>query len=176
MSGPIEDIFAQFPGPITLKSSSSRRMMALAVFGGMSAVALIYIGIMGRGLSTGHPQPDLAEAMLMLSVAALCLAGVRRAVIQLRSGSLQLAATGFELAGYRHERYLWKDVGDFRREAGSKFEGVGFRVRPPKDDSDALLNLRFTGGRDVWLPDSYGFELEDLAQLLAGWHSRAIKE
>ena len=176
MSGPIEDIFAQFPGPITLSSSSSRRMMALAVFGVMSAVALIYIGIMGRGLSTGHPQPDLAGAMLMFSVAALCLAGVRRAAIQLRSGSLQLDETGFELAGYRHERYLWKDVGDFRREAGGKFEGVGFRVRPPKDDPDALLNLRFTGGRDVWLPDSYGFELEDLAQLLAGWHSRAIKE
>ena len=61
-------------------------------------------------------------------------------------------------------------------EAGGKFEGVGFRVRPPKDDPDALLNLRFMGGRDVWLPDSYGFELKDLAQLLAGWHSRAIKE
>jgi hypothetical protein len=69
-----------------------------------------------------------------------------------------------------------KDVGDFRREAGGKFEGVGFRVRPPKDDPDALLNLRFTGGRDVWLPDSYGFEFKDLAPLLAGWHSRAIKE
>jgi hypothetical protein len=26
------------------------------------------------------------------------------------------------------------------------------------------------------LPDSYGFELEELAQLLAGWHSRAIKD
>jgi hypothetical protein len=80
------------------------------------------------------------------------------------------------LAGYRHERYLWKDVGDFRREAGGKSEGVGFRVRPPKDDPDALLNLRFTGGRDVWLPDSYGFEQKDLAQLLASWHSRATKE
>jgi hypothetical protein len=151
-------------------------MMAGAVLAAMSAVALIYVGIMGRGLSTGHPQPDIAVAILMFSVAALCLAGVRRAVIQLRSGSLQLDETGFELAGYRHERYLWKDVGDFRREAGGKFEGVGFRVRPPKDDPDALLNLRFTGGRDVWLPDSYGFKLEDLAQLLAGWHSRAIKE
>jgi hypothetical protein len=176
MSGPIEDILSQFPGPVTLKSSTSRRMMAGAVLAAMSAVALIYVGIMGRGLSTGHPQPDIAVAILMFSVAALCLAGVRRAVIQLRSGSLQLDETGFELAGYRHERYLWKDVGDFRREAGGKFEGVGFRVRPPKDDPDALLNLRFTGGRDVWLPDSYGFKLEDLAQLLAGWHSRAIKE
>jgi hypothetical protein len=97
MSGPIEDILSQFPGPITLRSSSSRRMMAGAVFGVMSAVALIYVGIMGRGLSTGHPQPDIAAAI-------------------------------------------------------------------------------FTGGRDVWLLDRYGFELEDLAKLLAGWHSRAIKE
>jgi hypothetical protein len=176
MSIPIEDILSQFPGPITLSSSSSRRMMAGVVLGVMSAVALSYVGIMGRGLSTGHPQPDIAGAMLMFSAAALCLVGVRRAVTQLRSGSLRLDANGFELAGYRHGRYLWKDVGDFRREAGGKFEGVGFRVRPPKDDPEAMLNLRFTGGRDVWLPDSYGFELEDLAQLLAGWHSRAIKE
>jgi hypothetical protein len=160
MSIPIGGILSQFPGPITLSSSSSRRMMAGVVLGVMSAVALIYVGIMGRGLSAGHPQPDIAVAMLMFSAAALCLAGVRRAVIQIRSGSLQLDATGFELAVYRHERYLWKDVGDFRREAGGG-EGVGFRVRPPKDDPDALLNLRFTGGRDVWLPDSYGFELED---------------
>lgn len=171
MSSSIEDILSQFPCPIALRSSSSRRMMAMAVFGVVSAVALIYVGIMGCGLSTGHPQPDIAGAILMFSVASLCLAGVRRAVIQLRSGSLQLDESGFELAGYRHGRYLWKDVGDFRRERG----GVGFRVRPPKDDPDAVLNLRFTGGRDVWLPDSYGFELEDLAQLLAGWHSRAIK-
>ena len=150
--------------------------MGGVVLGVMFAVALIYIGIMGRGLSTGHPQPGIAGAMLMFSISALCLVGVRRAVIQLRSGSLRLDATGFELAGYRHERYLWKDVGDFRRERGGKSDGVGFRVRPPKNDPDALLNLRFTGGRDVWLPDGYGFELEELAQLLAGWHSRAIKD
>jgi hypothetical protein len=176
MSGPIENILSQFPGPVTLKSSSSGRMMAGAVLAAISAVALSYVGIMGRGLSTGHPQPDIAGAILMFSIAALCLVGLRRAVVQLGSGSLRLDETGFELAGYRHERYLWKDVGDFRREAGGKSDGVAFRVRPPKDDPDALLNLRFMGGRDVWLPDSYGFKLEDLAQLLAGWHRRAIKE
>jgi hypothetical protein len=168
MSSPIEDILSQFPGPITLKSSSSRRMMAATVMGGVSAVVLIYIGVMGRGLSTGHPQPDIAGAVVMFSIAALCLLGVRRAVTQLKSGSLQLDETGFELTGYRHERYLWNDVGDFRREAGGKFEGVGFRVRPPKDDPDALLNLRFMGGRHVWLAGQLRFRVQGPGPVI-GW-------
>jgi hypothetical protein len=110
----------------------------------------------------------------MFSFAALSLAALRRAVIQLRSGSLRLDKSGFDFSGYRSERYLWSDVGDFRVVRGGKFENVGFRVRPPKDDPEALLNLRFFGGRDVWLPDTYGYGFEDLAQLLASWQRRAI--
>ena len=151
-------------------------MRAMALLSVIAAAALIYVGIMGRGLSTGHPQPDLAAAVVMFSFAALSMAVLRRAVIQLRSGSLRLDETGFEFAGYRSERYLWSDVGDFRVERGGKFENVGFRVRPPKDDPDAPLNLRFFGGRDVWLPDTYGYNFEDLAPLLAAWQRRATKQ
>jgi hypothetical protein len=174
--GPSEDILSQFPGPVTLSSSSSLRMKTKALLSVIAAAALIYGGIMGRGLSTGRPQPDVAGALVLFSFAALSLAVLRRAVIQLRSGSLRLDETGFELAGYRRERYLWSDVGDFRVERSRGFEAVGFRVRPPKDDPDALLNLRFFGGRDVWLPDSYGYKLEDLAQLMAAWQRRATKQ
>jgi hypothetical protein len=170
-----EDALSQFPGPVTLSSSSSPRMKAKALLSAIAAAALIYAGIMGRGLSTGHPQPDVAVAVVMFSVAALSLAILRRAVIQLRSGWLRLDQTGFELAGYRRERYLWRDVGDFRVERSRGFEAVGFRVRPPKDDPDALLNLRFLGGRDVWLPDGFTYTLEDLAQLMAAWQERATK-
>jgi len=146
-----------------------------ALLSAIVAAALIYAGVMGRGLSTGHPQPDIAGMVVLFSIAALFLALLRRAVIQIRSGSLRLDETGFELAGYRHERYLWRDVGDFRVERSRGFEAVGFRVRPPKDDPDALLNLRFLGGRDVWLPDSYAYRLEELAQLMAAWQTRAIE-
>jgi hypothetical protein len=151
-------------------------MRVAALLSAIAAVALIYAGIMGRGLSTGQPQPDIAVAAVMFSTAALSLAVLRRAVIQLRSGSLRLDETGFELAGYRRERYLWSDVGDFRVERSRGFEAVGFRVRPPKDDPDALLNLRFLGGRDVWLPDGFTYKLEDLAQLMAAWQKRATKQ
>lgn len=170
---PSEDILLQFPGPVTLSSSSSVRMKVKACLSAIAAAALIYAGIMGRGLSTGHPAPDVAVAVVMFSIAAFYLFILRRAVIQLRSGSLRLDDTGFELAGYRRERYLWSGVGDFRVEQSRGFEAVGFRVRPPKDDPEALLNLRFFGGRDVWLPDSYAYKLEDLAQLMAAWQRRA---
>ena len=109
----------------------------------------------------------------MLPCSAFFAYYVVRGVTQLRSGWLRLDAIGFELAGVINERYVWSDVGDFRVERTRRFEGVGFRVRPPKDNPSALLNLRFTGGRDVWLPDSYGFELEDLANLMRAWQSRA---
>jgi len=170
---PIEQILSQFPGPVTFRSSSSRRMKALAFLGVLGAAALIYTGIMGRGLSTGHPQPDIAGAVVMFLFAALSMALVRYAVIQLRSGWLQLDETGLEMAGYSHRQYLWSDIGDFRVE---RVEQVGFRVRPPKDDPEALLNLRFTSGRDVWLPDTFGFEPEDLAHLMTAWQSRATKQ
>ena len=173
---PSEEILSQFPNPFTFSSSSSLRMKAGALLSIVAAAALIYVGTMGRGLSTGHPQPDLAGAVVMFSFAALSLTVLRRTVIQLRSGSLRLDETGFELAGYRREHYLWSEVGDFRVERSRGFEAVGFRVRPPKDDPDALLNLRFFGGRDVWLPDSYGYDLEDLAQLMAAWQRRATKQ
>jgi hypothetical protein len=172
-AGRINEILEQFPGPITFRSSSFR-MRISAWFCGVLAAGLIcfgiYSGIMGRGLRAG---PDVVLAVVTFSCAAFCLVGARFAIIQSRSGTLTLDETGFELAGNRHARYLWNDVGDFRREAGRYFEGVGFRVRPPKDDPEALLNLRFTGGRDVWLPDDYGFYLRDLATLMAAWHSRA---
>ncbi|WP_157100077.1 hypothetical protein [Rhodoplanes sp. Z2-YC6860] len=147
----------------------------MALLSAIGAAALVYAGIMGRGLSTGHPEPDIAVAVVMFSVAALCLAMLRRAVIQLRSGSLRLDEIGFELAGCRRERYLWREVGDFRPALGRGSVPVGFRVGPPKNDADALLNLRFLGGRDVWLPDNYAYRSEELAQLMADWQTRAIE-
>ncbi|WP_338692202.1 MULTISPECIES: hypothetical protein [Bradyrhizobium] len=93
----------------------------------------------------------------MFSIAALSLAVLRRAVIQLRSGSLRLDETGFEFAGYRRERYLWSDVGDFRVERGGKFENVGFRVRPPKDDPDALFAGIFAGIEGANVDDEFRY-------------------
>ena len=72
---PSEDILARFPGPVTLSSSSSPRMKAGAFLSAFAAAVLIYVGIMGRGLSTGSPQPDLAVALVMFSFAALSIAG-----------------------------------------------------------------------------------------------------
>jgi hypothetical protein len=89
-----EDVLSQFPGPVTLSSSSSPRMKAMALLSVVAAAALIYVGIMDRGLSTGHPQSDLAGAVVMFSFAALSMAVLRRAVIQLRYGSLRLDETG----------------------------------------------------------------------------------
>jgi hypothetical protein len=170
--GRISELLLQFPGPVTFCSSFSSRWIVVAVGLATTAAACVAVGVICFfGWHMPHPQRE--GLLIMLPCSAFCLAGVRRAIIQLRSGSLTLDRTGFELVGFRHARYLWKDVGDFRREAGGKFEGVGFRVRPPDDDPEALLNLRFTGGRDVWLPDNYGFYLRDLATLLAAWHSRA---
>ena len=54
-------------------------MKAGALLSAIAAAALIYVGIMGRGLRTGHPQPDLAVALVMFSFAALPMAGLRRA-------------------------------------------------------------------------------------------------
>jgi hypothetical protein len=168
----INEILSQFPGPVTFSSSFFSRFIVGAVASATIAAACLAIGVISFfGWHMPHPQPE--GLLIMLPCSAFFLAGVRFAIIQLGSGSLTLDKTGFEFTGRRHVRYLWKDVGDFRREAGGKFEGVGFRVRPPADDPEALLNLRFTGGRDVWLPDNYGFYFRDLATILAAWHSRA---
>jgi len=170
--GRISETLEQFPGPITLSSSSSPRMM-VGVFlaAGMTTVCLVIGAISYFGWHMHRPQPE--GLVIMLPCSAFFAFFVRRGLIQLRYGWLRLDATGFELAGAINGQYFWNDVGDFRAERAFRFASVGFRVRPPKGDPEALLNLRFAGGRDVWLPDDYGFKLEDLAQLMTAWQSRA---
>lgn len=170
-AGRINEILEQFPGPVTLNSSSSSRMIVGVVLGvGMTAVCLA-IGIISFfGWHMRRPQPE--GLVIMFACSAFFAFYVMRAAKQLRRGWLRLDAIGFELAGATKGRYLWSDTGDFRVAGGLKFASVGFRVRPPKDDPEALLNLRFTGGQDVWLPDSYGFRLGDLAQVMTAWQNR----
>lgn len=170
--GRISEILEQFPGPVTFSSSSSFRMMVgAAIAAAMTAVCLA-IGVTSFfGWHMRRPQPE--GLVIMVPCAAFFAFFARRTVRQLRHGWLRLDATGFQLAGAVTGRYLWDDVGDFRAGGAYRSSSVGFRVRPPKDDPAALLNLRFTGGQDVWLPDSYGFNLGDLAQLMAAWGNRA---
>jgi hypothetical protein len=171
-SGPIKDILSQFPGPITIRSSSSLRMKMMVLLGVTMTAMMNFIGVMGHGLHTGHPQPDIALAVVMLLCSAYPAIWAVRGVIQLRYGSLRLDGIGFELAGYLHRRYLWSEVADLRVVRSRYFHNVMFRIKPPRDP-ETLLNLRFTGGRDACLPDAYGFRLEDLAQLMTAWQSRA---
>jgi len=172
--GRISAILEQFPGPITLSSSSSHRMMVgIVLAAGMTAVCLVIGAISFFGWHMHRPQPE--GLVIMLPCSAFFAFYVRRGLIQLIYGWLRLDAIGFELAGATNEQYCWNDVGDFRAERAYRFANVGFRVRLPKGDPEALLNLRFTGGRDVWLPDNYGFKLEDLAQLMTAWQSRATQ-
>jgi hypothetical protein len=170
--GRINAILEKFPGSITLSSSSSSRMIAgVFVAATMTAICLAIGVISFFGWRMHHPQPE--GLVIMLPCSAFFAFYVVRGAVQLRRGWLLLDAIGFELAGAVNGRYLWSNVGDFRAERAYRFASVGFRVRPPKDDTEAIRNLRFAGGRDVWPPDNYGLQLDDLARLMVEWQSRA---
>jgi hypothetical protein len=90
---------------------------------------------------------------------------------------LRLDGSGFEVsAPFRKRKFRWGEVSDFgvvRQRASSS---VVFKAATPRPDvSGALTSILAMGRINEWLPDTYGFAAEDLAQLMTIWQNSAMQ-
>jgi hypothetical protein len=167
------DAIAKFPGPITLVPS--RAELWLMIFGsGLMIAASIFVTIIS--VSNSHPDASIGVAFGIVGTVFFG-AGTAAAVIALQPGasSLRLYESCFEVTHfYRTERFSWDQVSDFAVWRDRFVSIVVFRAAQPYLSVFRKMGADMCGGRNGWLPDTYGFSAHDLARLMTAWQHLAI--
>jgi hypothetical protein len=150
-----------FPGPITLVPSRRKRWNLII---GAGFFTILGILISFRGGVVG---------MLTTAFFGVCTV---TGVITLLPGasSLRLDENGFDVTRFfRMQTFRWSEVSDF---GVWTFKGNGFVVfKAAKSRLNILekINAALAGGRNGYLPDTYGLAAEDLVQLMTIWRNLA---
>jgi hypothetical protein len=154
---------AVFPGPITLRSSRLK-WGGLAVAGGFLTIGLVSVS------AHGHKMAMLG-AVLFAAGTALCVTTLLPG-----AAALKLDGHGFDVTRlYQTRRYRWSAVSDF---AVWSFIGRGivvFKVPNEHPDYFERRNAGLTGGRNGYLPDTYGLSAGSLARIMTEWQGAALK-
>jgi hypothetical protein len=168
----IEEIVAKFPGPTALLASRLRCWVKIILGGGVTAF-FTFVAI----FTYRHPSGVKGDFHTVLGILILCaiffgLCTVV-SVITLRISSLRLDKDGFEVIGLFRKQYRWSEVSDFGLLSYRGPVCVVFKTTEPCRNIHEMIISFFTGGRNQWLPDTYGFTYRDLAQLMKTWQSSA---
>jgi hypothetical protein len=142
------------PASVTLVPSRTKWLVMVIGGAGLAGAILLFAG------------GDRA-AMLIADFFAI---GAGFGAIMLRPGaaSLRLDGNGFEITHiFRTRSFSWSEVSDFGVIGlGQGGQAVAFKTSKPRLNSWKRLNAVLAGGRDECLPDTYGMEAENLAQLM----------
>jgi hypothetical protein len=168
-----EDIVAKFPEPITFVPSRMK-WWTLAGAGAsvtsVSTFAIIYSLFHLHGDTRAPAEVTLGWATFCVAVFG-CILIV--SVLNLRTGAsfLRLDEYRFTIAQpFIAERvFRWSDVSDFDARCYKRYNysTVVFKTAKPRRGVLVKINTHLAGGRNEWLPDTYGFEASDLAQLMS---------
>jgi len=91
--------------------------------------------------------------------------------------SLRLDGSGFETTKFFfvRQRYRWCEVSDFVVWGAMIGQDmVVFKAEKPHLHASERINAALAGGRNGYLPDTYGKAAVDLAQLMTSWRDLAI--
>jgi hypothetical protein len=170
-------ILSCFPGPVTLYPS---RKKWFGVFLGCAAFAAGSLLIL-------MPMSNLAGPIVLLSSNVLGWGGlvffgsgmvITVGVMLPGASSLKLDREGFEIIKFfRNHSILWKNATGFKiwsNDMAPKVKMVVFDNSDAKKRAMARLNVALSG-RNAYLPDTYGFSAEALADLMTQWRERAAK-
>jgi hypothetical protein len=161
----ITKILSRFPGPVTLYPS---RIKWLLVF---TASALFAVG--GFWMTkTGDGSGWFV--LIFFSLGALIAA----AAMLPGAGGLTLDRDGFDITSlFRRHRTRWRDAAGFEaaRIPRAHQKMVVYDDITQSTKSIAKLNVGLVG-RNSGLPDTYGHSADNLAQLMAQWRERALRE
>ena len=93
------------------------------------------------------------------------------------ASSLRLDGDGFEITKlfFLRQRYSWLDVSDFVVWGMFSNRMVVFKAEKPRLGVYERISAAMAGGgRNGYLPDTYGMAADDLAQLVTGWRNSAM--
>jgi hypothetical protein len=156
-----ENVFSKFPGPITLVPSR-RKWWNLTSSAGFFTIL---------GLSFSFRGDTVA--ILATTLFGICTV---MGVITLLPGAsfLRLDENGFDITRFfRKQIFRWSEVSDF---GVWTFRGKGlvvFKAEKSRLNISEKINAALAGGRNGYLPDTYGSTAEDLVQLMTAWRNSA---
>lgn len=163
-------LLAQYPGPVVLRASV-RKLLFLAglsaVFGGVMLWTLVH-----------DPLPREMQMLLWPGVVLFLGGAPFLILVAIRGSALHLDAEGMAVVQIgRSRRVRWPDVDGFAAATvkGTAQRLVVFDDRSAGDTRLVALNRSLTG-RGAGLPDTYGMEPDALADLLAAWRTRAVRD
>ena len=172
-----EATIASFPGPVVLFSSRPK-LWFLAFFEIVTILTSSFAIVIGLS----HPEARFALCIGLLGLLYSVGLGIKLAVLSSPDAiSLRLTSSGFEVvAGLQKRTFLWTQVSDFDAFAGrSGSSKVVFRYGGPHRSSFRVglgwLDAAFAGGRNAYLPDTYGLQTADLVQVLTTWRELAVR-
>lgn len=186
----------RFPGPQTLRRSTSKWLRMLAIGIAFVALGVVFIrtpltfsgdslvndsSALLISLGLARDAPEVVTEVGWVTVAFFGIGSVI-SIISLLPGAagLTLGNYGFVVRNlFRRLSYRWRDIGEFevvevKYGFGSR-KLVGFNDHTAAAGTVAAINTRLTG-RNSALPDTYGLSVEDLARLMTLWRGRAVVE
>jgi hypothetical protein len=153
---------AKFPGPLTLFPSREKAKRSLMILGTCTIIGLVM---------------SFKGALLGILGAAVFGAGTLLCVIRQLPGasSLRLDEHGFEVTSHFHKRkYRWSEVTDFSAWTFLSNSMVVFKAVKLHLGILGKMNAALAGGRNGFLPDTYGMAADDLVRLMTAWRNSAM--
>jgi hypothetical protein len=157
-----EDGVPKFPGPLTLFPSREKARKSLMVLGTFTMIGIVMI----------FKAAPLGILGTVVSGAGTLLCVIRQLP---GAGSLRLDEDGFEATShFRKRKYRWSEVTDFRAWTFLSSSMVVFKAAKSHLGILGKMNAALAGGRNGYLPDTYGMTADDLVQLITGWRDSAM--
>ena len=161
----IDAILARFPGPATLYPSRKKWLLILL---GSALFTAAGIGMVAESAPNGWYGVIFFGACLIVS-AIMMFPG---------TGGLVLDRDGFQVTNlFRSYRLRWREVTGFA-PISIPYSGkrmLGFDIVAAASLPIAAMTAAATG-RMGGLPDTYGFSVDELAQLMTRWQERAVTD
>jgi hypothetical protein len=171
-----EDTIAGFPGPAVLFSSRPK-LWFLAFLDIVTFLTSLFAMVIGLS----HPEARFAVCIGLVGLLYSVGLGVKLAVLSSPDAiSLRLTSSGFEVvAGLQKRTFLWTQVSDFDVFAGHRSSAkVVFRYDGPHRSWHRVgmnwLDAASAGGRNAYLPDTYGLRTADLVRVFTTWRELAV--
>jgi DNA-binding beta-propeller fold protein YncE len=161
-------VLARFPGPVTLRTSTSNSLILLGVGVALTIAGAYWIVTAGenvRGIVVGSVFVAVFGCVILVSTR-----GVRA------SDAITLAADHFQvLRGPDCGSYSWREVGNFHVVTGRNSSTAVFdRVHPDKRPHGRYAKF-FGLDYDAKLPDCAGLSARDLAHVMDAWRRHAVE-
>jgi hypothetical protein len=152
----------KIPKPLTLFPSRERSKRSIMVLGTFTIIFIVM---------------SFKVAPLGILGAAIFGAATLGCVIRQLpgAGSLRLDEYGFEATShFRTQQYRWGEVTDFVTWTFFFNSMVVFKATKSRLGILGKMNAFLAGGRNGFLPDTYGMEVDDLARLMTTWRNSAM--